>query len=159
MFKVLYSCTLLLLVFSIHAKADTAMSACITLMQEMASTDVSDETGSISTAYDCEEGLTIVTSQIHPNINSKAVVQAKDSFIANYCLSISKNYLLADKTSKEWFKIVYRGGVQYIIRHRDIEPIVQYKSLDDCLKYVQIMENLLPENPYDQIKFIRTFNP
>lgn len=145
---------LLLLSSSVQA---IQWNGCTYLMESIASEDISDETGSISQAYDCESGTLTVISSINHRIKPDAVINASGSFIDNYCLNLSKNYLLSDPTSREMMKQIFRGGVRYIVKHPLIESRISYKKLDECLEYVQIMESQLPENPYEQTKFIRKF--
>lgn len=139
------------------AHADIRWSSCAAINAGMASQNMRDDTGSISQAYDCENGEVTVLAEINPHIIPKAVLAATDSFINNYCLTMSKNYLLANTTERELFKVMLRGGVKYVVRHEAIQDQVRTKSLEECLKYVQIMENQLPENPYEQTKFIYQF--
>lgn len=148
---------LFLILYTPASIADTIWSSCTEINRIMASENVSDSTGSISQSYDCSNGQVTVIANINPHISYKAVLDSVDSFINNYCLSISKNYLLSNNTDRELLKVLLRGGVKYVIEHNKIERQIKTKTLDECLEYVQIMESQLPENPYEQIKFIRKF--
>lgn len=150
---------ILLLFMSFSTYADTYWSSCAAMNAQMASENVSDNTGSISQAYSCETGEITVIAQINAQISVNAIEAASESFINHYCLNLSKNYLLTNETDQKLIDFMYRGGVKYVITHPRMSKIVLKKSLEQCLEYVQIMETQLPENPYEQIKFIRKFTP
>lgn len=142
------------------AHADELWSACASINEQMSAQDVSDNTGSISQAYDCENSVVTVVATIYPHISVEAVTAANESFIANYCLNVSKNYLLLDPTSQDWITSVYRGGVRYVVKHPDLpSPLVTEKTLDECLKYVRMMEEELPVNIYERTKYVLKFTP
>ncbi|WVI66522.1 hypothetical protein pVco7_gp076 [Vibrio phage pVco-7] len=147
---------ILLLLIGLPAKAELN-SACADLIESMASEDVVDETGSISQAYDCARGKVTIIANINESISKDTLTQYAPTFGEQYCLSISKNYLLADPTTENWIEVVFRGGVKTVIKHPEMKPIIHEYDLDICLQYVEQIRAEMPKDGYEQVKFIHQY--
>lgn len=134
-------------------------NVCKSIAEQVAQADIADATGEVTHTYICETRQVIIISRISYEIKVDAVKLKAPKLVENYCLLMSKNYVLADDITKEWMAMILSGGFKYVVQHHFMNDIVIDKTFDECLNLVDTIEDSAPENQYEKTKYVHKYTP